>query len=210
MKRFTFLLAAVLVPLCAMAKNDDNSGWHFPVGLTYASGAKDVTDAVLGDLTASTSTQIPVGLSFSPYRQFSNGLGVGVDVGPFVLVHVEVTRMGSYSGSSTSTSSGVLMPVGLYGRYDFVRDGDVSPYVRGGIRKLFVGGDDVFQEGSAGLYGNVGVEFSHKRAVRFGFEAGFDTTTVKILGFNSRDSYHQTKVTEVKPYSFTFSIYASF
>jgi hypothetical protein len=192
-----------LAPLCAFAQKTNNAGWHFPVALTYSAGFKDVSDGILGNVATTDKINIPFGLSFSPYYSSSNGIGFGADVGPFMFVYVDVR-----GGSSSNDGSALLMPLGLYCRYDFVQDGAVSPYVRGGIRHCFTSGELV-DSSTTGFYGNVGVEFSRKRAVSFGLEAGFDTTKIDVFRYNS-SGYLTTTTKEVKPYKFTVSAFVSF
>ncbi len=203
MKKVALLLAIVLPPLWANAQTNSKASWHFPVALTYASGFKDVTDAAVGNFSGADKLNIPCGLSFSPYLEFASGVGVGLDVGPFMLVYVNVTR-----GSHEDDAMGFLAPLGVYVRYDFIKEGAVSPYVRAGVRQCFVTGD-IFDKGSAGVYGNVGIELSYNRSVKYGLEAGIDTSKVDVFRYNS-SGYLTSISQEVKPYKFTLSAFVSF
>jgi hypothetical protein len=180
--------------------------FHFPIGISYASGLTDVTDAIETGLENQygfgvDTFSIPVGLSLHPYIEFDFGLGVGLSIGPAQFVAIEVDTYGP--GFSTSDSSfDYLIPVGADLRYTLFRDRSVSPYARVGFRYPIVGGD-YLEDSSPGIFGALGVEFYRNKKVGFGIEFGYDTSEVDVSVGGG--------VTEtVKPCEFMISIFALF
>lgn len=206
MKRLTLLILSLVAPFTALAQKD-YTGWHFPVGLTYSAGFKDVTDAALGEVPGADYVNLPVGLSFSPHFAFSNEWSAGADVGPFLYVKVEMRRSG-YFGTSSEDSTALLTPLGAYARYDFMTDGSVTPYVRAGVRHCFVTGDLV-DGGSTGLYGSIGLALNRTRSLSWGCEMGVDTTKIYVYRYSSLGVL-STRTESAKPYKFTVSAFVNF
>jgi hypothetical protein len=63
--------------------------------------------------------------------------------------------------------------------YVFMPAADASPYLRAGFRYHAAFGDFV-ENSNPGFFGAIGVDFSLQRRVRFGFEAGVDTSTIDL------------------------------
>ncbi len=181
------------------AKPDPWGGkMHFPVGLTYVSGIYDVDDAFKKDYTSRgygyDSFVWPVGLSFQPYWEFNNGLGIGASIGP--------VDVGAVSGSgATEDTFFAIIPIGLDLRYTFFNDTDVAPYVRAGARYPITAGDLV-ENGQIGLFGAIGVEFFHTRPVGFGIEASYDDSKIDVVDGGFKET--------IKPYQFMVTLFIVF
>ncbi|MFT3782473.1 MAG: hypothetical protein QM790_10710 [Nibricoccus sp.] len=207
MKIASLLLVAATAITTCYAKNPDNTGFHAQAGGVAGPNFRKVLDAVAGDATITSRDESISTVTGAVYWQFSNGIGVGADLGPIIPFTVKFWN--AHYIEHTETVSATLIPVGIFARYDFFPTKSIAPFVRAGVRKTFVVGDDVTDGEPVGLFGGAGIEFMHNRTVRVGAEIGFDTTTIKVLGAQ-KPYYVRTKVTEVKPFAVTFSVYASF
>lgn len=171
--------------------------WRFPLGLTYVSGFGDVVDIYKENLEAEgywvyDTISIPVGLSFQPYVQFDNGLGIGVGIGPFAYI--------------TGDRDFFDAPVNLDLRYVFLPNADTSPYVRAGVKYHFASGDYV-KESKPGFLGGIGIEFSRKKGVGVGIEVAYDSSEIEL----EKKLTRWTSTTEdVKPYGLMVSIFGIF
>lgn len=166
--------------------------WRFPVGLTYISGFGDIVDIIEDNSGATDTGYVPVGISFQPYLQFENGLGVGGGIGPLMIV------MGDADFFN--------VPLNLICRYTFNHQGNVSPYVRAGVSRNFASGD--YLEGSkVGFFSGIGVEFLKDKKVNMGIQASYDTSEIEME--KTRGFYESTKE-DIKPMGFMFSVYAVF
>ncbi len=158
--------------------------FHVPFGITFVQGSYNVMDKLKQNFRVTDSFVWPVGLSLSPYYEFSSGLGIGVEAGPATFLQVQ--------RSFGSTSYNYIVPVGGYVRYSFLRDHDISPYVRAGMHYNFAGGD-FLKAGDAGVFGMAGVEFLHRQRPRIAIEMGYDDSSVKVasgpLGLEKKATY---------------------
>jgi hypothetical protein len=159
--------------------------FHFPVGISYASGIQKVTDKLYDFYTADgyevDKIVIPVGLVLNPYYEWETsfgGVGAGVSVGPtsFVLVD-EVTFGGGTSTDNVHFSYAV--PVGAFVRYTPWPKATASPYVKVGFKYPFAGGDNL-EASQTGVAAAVGVEFWRTKAVGMSFEVGYDSSQLKV------------------------------
>jgi len=181
--------------------------FHFPVGLSFASGAYDLLDSVEDMYQAELGIGLdnkfvwPVSLAFNPYMEFDFGLGIGAAVGPasFVIIEERYYGWGYYSEDTTVNWT---VPLGLDLRYTFLRDQSVSPYVRAGFRYPLTGGD-YFENGQIGPVGAIGVELWRNQAVALGVEAAYDASEIDVVG---RAFYKDT----VRPGQFLFTVSAVF
>jgi len=137
---------------------------------------------------------LPVGLSLNPYYEFDFGLGIGANIGPTSLIFVD---------TGWETDLNIIVPVGLDLRYTFLRDKNVSPYVRAGFRYPIVSGD-YFDSSTPGFFGAVGVEFLRTKRTQFGLEVAYDTSEVTVEG----PDYPYSK--DVQPYQFMVSLFVTF
>ena len=176
-------LSAVLVSAVALSTNSTSRAgdFHFPVGITYADGINKVWDGLekvyaADGFTIEKSFVLPVGLSINPYYDIGNGLAIGLDFGPVAIIAVD--QVGA--GSSTVDYS-FIIPVGADVRYTFLKDKDVSPYVRAGVRLPIVTGN-IVDSSTAGVFGVVGIDFWRQNNVGMSFEVGYDTSKVTVKG----------------------------
>lgn len=190
-KRSLFILAlaaGLSFPTAARAEVD----FRFPVGLTFASGLLDVSDAIEDHFFAGWSTYdyddfvFPVGLQFSPYAEFDFGLGVGLTLGPpaFYFVYEDYYYYDYWDDYHyDEVWASWSLPVGLDLRYSFhplMEDSNVCPYVRAGLRYTLAGGDFLKSGDNVGFYGGVGLEFLRTKKVSVGIEAGYDTSELTV------------------------------
>lgn len=168
--------------------------WRFPVGITYASGIKEVLDTMDDNHRFDDTFSWPVGLSFHPYVELDFGLGIGASAGPVSIFVVDTVF---------DTSVSYIVPLGLDARYTFLRDTNVSPYARAGFRHNIAGGD-YLNRGDPGFLAAVGVEFFRRKAISLGVEFAYDSSTIEVEagGFGGRK--------RVKPSEFMVGIYAVF
>jgi hypothetical protein len=181
--------------------------WRFPLGFTYASGISDVKDLFEDNLKAKgyivdTGFDWPVGLSFQPYMQFENGIGVGFGFGPMMFIIVD-----SSYGSDDDTFFN--LPINLDLRYTFMPSSKISPYVRGGLRYNIASGEYV-ESAKVGLFGAAGIEFARKNRIGFGFELAYDSSQIEFEKYR-RVNGRLTRTTEdVEPCAFMVSVFVIF
>ncbi len=195
-KMITTLFTGVLVCLFAVAAHAGEN-WHFPVGLAYVSGFSDVKDRYEKNVVAegygvSSAEGPPIGLMFQPYYQFPSGLGIGVGLGPIMIV------MGDRSFLD--------VPVSVDARYAFITDGSTSPYIRAGVKKHIANGDYV-NSSSIGVFGGAGVEFFRKKRVGMGIELLIDKSNVE---FEAKTPMRATGKETIEPSKFLLSVSAIF
>jgi hypothetical protein len=119
-----------------------------------------------------------MGLTLNPYYEFGSGIGVGLSVGPTIFMASERTTIaGGWTTSETDVS--FVVPVGGFVRYTILRNGNVSPYVRAGVKYPIVGGD-YMDNGEIGFSGAVGVDFFRQKRVQFVVEVGYDMSKVEV------------------------------
>jgi hypothetical protein len=170
MSRKFSLLAIVFFFIFVSATSTLAGSWRFPLGLTYVSGFKDIMDRyennfkAEGNTTWSTSG-LPVGLQFQPYYQFDFGLGIGVSIGPVMMIFGDREFFD--------------FPVGVDARYIILPGMDISPYIRAGIKYHFASGDYV-KSSSVGAFGGVGLEFFRTKRVGMGLEFLMDSSSIEF------------------------------
>jgi hypothetical protein len=173
---------ALLIGLGWQSSAQTNS-FHFPVGVSYASGIEDATDKLANfyrqDGYQVNQTDVPFGLTLNPYYEWNNGLGVGVSVGPTAFIYVDeklYTQTGLYRDN---TKFSYAVPVGGFVRYTLFRDRTVSPYIRVGVKYPLAGGDNL-ESSQVGPFGAVGVELWRTKTVGLSFEVGYDDSEVRV------------------------------
>lgn len=174
----------------ASPSSGSSTGWNFQIALSYAGGLNDLSDTIeehnpLYDL----DTLIPVGISFYPYYEFSNGVGVGMEIGPAIV--------------GLGDANFYVVPLSLDLRYTFMRDSKVSPYIRTGVQYAFAGGDFI-ETGDVGFYAKAGLEFGHSSNFGWGLEVGYSSSTVEVLPGGGKASE------DVEPYNFTVGAFVRF
>lgn len=205
-KTLGVIIVTLVLLICASGQSYADE-FKFPVGFTYISGFNDVFSLYKDNLEAegydvSGNTLLPIGLTFQPYYQFDNGIGVGLGVGPVSYIIVEKT---DWSGDSTYMDF-TDVPVQATVRYTFVPSSDISPYVRAGVSYHFASGDYV-NNSNPGALGSVGVEFFRKSRVGFGLDVSYDSSTVE---FDKIDNDGSMDKKSIAPGGLMVSIFAIF
>jgi hypothetical protein len=178
MKSLLTVLAACAAACSLVAQAEpapQRAEWHFPIHLNYLPGVSNIVDTIVEDGGSSDTFEWPLGASFQPYVMFPNGFGFGFDVGPIMLVGLQIDGDEDWDEDETS----VLLPLGAYVRYDFAAQAPTSAYARAGLRQCFASGD-LLRDGSIGANVGLGVEFSRDRRVSWGFEVSYDSCTVEV------------------------------
>jgi len=146
--------------------------------VSYLSGISDVVDVYERNLRSEPgvvevdTARFPFGVGFLGHYQADNGLRVDLGAGPvFAMLGVE---------SDTISSHHLELPLYATLGYTFSPDAERSAYVRAGVAYHLVDGD--YEHGSdPGLYAAVGVELGRSDGSPWGFELGFDDSTVRFV-----------------------------
>jgi len=201
-KRWVAVCLQFVVVLLFASGSSNAAEWRFPLGLTYMSGFKDVVDLYKNNMEArgyyvDTSWAVPVGLTFQPYVQFENGLGIGAGVGPFMFI------------TTTAGYDFYAVPVNVNARFTFLPKANISPYIRAGGSYHIAGGDFVKQS-NPGFLGGLGIEFFRTKRVGLGLEASYDSSEITFEK-DKKVGFTYTKGEEnIKPSSFMFTIFIIF
>lgn len=197
MKKAAVVLVVVFGGLLFSSHMAQAGEWRFPFGVSYINGADDIRDQLKDNLEASgydvdTVGGLPVGLSFQPYYEFDNGLGLGLGFGPFIYYFGDVHFWD--------------VPVNVCLRYAVLPKSSVTPYIRVGASYQIADGD-YYERSNIGYVGAVGLEFMRNRAVSAGFEIGYDSSEIELEDLRTIDPNDRVKI---KPVGFTISIFAVF
>jgi len=191
------VVAGILVCLSGGAVHAGS--FRFPVGLAYVSGFNDIKNRyednfkAEGYVITKSSEGIPIGLMFQPYFQFDSGFGIGAGLGPVMAI------MGDHTFFD--------LPIAVDARYFFLPDANISPYIRGGVKKHIASGDYV-NSSSIGVFGGLGVELFRKKRVGLGIEALYDISSIE---FEKKTSFGGGSSKEdIEPSSFLVSLSAIF
>jgi len=180
-KRYVKWSIAILIGL-GLQQSTRAGSFHFPVGISYASGIQDATDKLFDfykqDNFHVDRIDIPIGLTLNPYYEWDSGLGVGVSVGPTAFIFVDEKLYGNGYYTETTKFS-YAVPVGGFVRYTLWRDRTVAPYIRAGVRYPLAGGDNL-ESSQVGPFGAVGVEFWRTKKVGMSIEVGYDASEIKV------------------------------
>lgn len=173
------LVSVFAVAVFMMAQTGSADEWRIHFGLSYVGGLSDVVDFYEREIEDDgyeydSTWEVPVGLSLGASYEFSHGSRIGLDLGPAYVIYVE--EMGGDASYSHWD-----VPLGLSYGFTFVPDAETSPYVRAGLRYHVTDGDFV-DSSDPGVFGAFGVEFMRSKPVGFGFEVGYDSSTVTLLG----------------------------
>lgn len=173
------------------------SEWRFPVGLAYTSGVKDVIDHFEDNLRATGFTtekvaEVPIGVSFQPYYEFDSGMGIGFGFGPSTVITGDVDFFN--------------LPVNFCLRYTIAPESSNAVYIKAGISGNIASGDYV-ENTQTGFLGALGVEFMREKAVGFGFEVGYASSTIEFEDETTPDT-GDTK--DISPVGLMLSIFPVF
>ena len=197
MKRILVWSVALLTVLAFGKGSGRCNEWRIPVGISYISGVGDITDQYEDNLRADgyltdSVEGLPVGISVQPYYEFDSGLGIGFGLGPAMLIFGDVDFFN--------------LPVNFCLRYAPERKSKATVYFRTGLSYNIANGDYV-EDSQIGFIGAVGVELMRDKAVSFGIEAGYDSSTVEL---EDRTTIDPTDTEEFEPVGFTIGIFAVF
>jgi len=140
-------------------------------GLMYNTGSQAVMDKLDENFQLNDKFVWPAGLTLNPYYEWNSGWAVGLTVGPAAVLVID-------EGSEDDAS--YIVPIGADVRYTFLRDHDIAPYVRAGIRIPIVGGD-YLRSGQVGAFGALGVEFWRTKKMQAAVEIGYDSSSVEVV-----------------------------
>lgn len=139
--------------------------FEWRVGVAYASGVSDVTDLYeenlrLSGLDADVDLKFPLGIAAGVSYDWASGVRADLSLGPTFFIGGETEHF--------------ELPLGATLGYNFARNADVSPYVRGGVIHHFASGD--FDASSnPGLFVAAGLDFT-----RFTIEVALDDSEVEF------------------------------
>lgn len=199
---FAAILVAGLAGTSASAKQKGSEA-RFAIGGTFASGILDVNDYIEGMYDTAgfeyDSFVIPVGITFVGGYRFGFGLEILGDFGPVSVIYVD-------DMNADDTFLNIDVPVGLTAGYAFFTASAIAPYVRGGVRYHFSGGDFT-EDSEPGLYLAGGVNFFSNKGVQLQLEVAYDASTVT---YKAPDFYGGGKFQEEEPGGFMVSVRAAF
>jgi hypothetical protein len=171
--------------------------FFFPVGLSYSYGSQQATDKLAdfyrNDGFNVDTTSVPIGLSFNPFYEWDNGLGVGLSLGPMAFLAVDENIYYGLAHTDTTRFS-YAVPFGGFVRYTLFRDKTVSPYVRVGVKYPFAGGDNL-EAANVGPFGVVGVDLWRHHKVGMSVEVGYDASQVRVKYTTTAGNSLSDKVT---------------
>ena len=191
-------LSVVLAALLIFGAGTVTAGeWRIPVGISFVSGVGDITDQYEDNLQADgyiteSVDGLPIGISFQPYYEFDSGLGIGLGLGPVMFIYGDVDFLN--------------LPVNVCLRYAPMKKSRASVYFRAGASYNMANGDYV-EDSKVGFIGAIGIEFMRDRAVGFGIEAGYDSSTIEL---EDRTTINPTDTKEFEPVGFTVGLFAVF
>ena len=164
--------AAVLIIAClAVATPAAAADWRIGLGFATASGFDEIRDLHEDNLNAQgfvaeSVDGLPVGLFINPYLEFDNGLGVGIGLGPAMLIFGDTEF--------------VDVPVSIDLRYSLrVGDSGFVPYLRAGVMKQLASGDFVDGDKSGTLTA-IGLEWRRAGGVDFGIELATSDSEIEF------------------------------
>jgi hypothetical protein len=194
--RYVVCVIAVLGSFC-LRQSVQAGQFFFPVGLSYSYGSQQATDKLAdfysNDGFSVDKTSVPIGLSFNPFYEWDNGLGVGLSLGPTAFLVVD-EDINSGSTHTDTTRFSYAVPFGGFVRYTLFRDKTVSPYVRVGVKYPFAGGDNL-EAANVGPFGVVGVDLWRNHKVGMCVEVGYDASQVRVKYTTTAGNSLSDKVT---------------
>jgi hypothetical protein len=188
---------------------DDESGFHFDIGLGGVTGMDHVDRADRSEFDtlssensnsasggdggplSKRSDEMPVGPVFDAYYMFNFGLGLGGGIGPMTIGDVRIRdHAAGTEAFDRSEFDYAIVPVGLDARYEFINRAGVIPYVRAGFRYPLAGTSNFDWHDSGGDRAFGGIKDRDLGAFgavgiefpqdHFGMEAGFDSSKITM------------------------------
>lgn len=135
------------------------------LGLSYASGVKDIPDLYEDNLRnagfdADVDLKFPIGVSVGATYDWESGLRADVGAGPAFFLEGDVDYF--------------ELPLTATMGYNFAKGADFAPYVRGGLA-YHIGSGDFYESADPGLFAAAGLDFR-----RLTVEVAADTAKVKF------------------------------
>jgi hypothetical protein len=188
-------VVAATVLLLALAAPAQAIEWR--LGVSYASGVKDVADLYednlrLDGVEADVDVKFPVGVAASFIYDWTTEWRTDVGVGPVFAIGGDVRHL--------------EVPLSATIGYNFSPYARASPYLRGGLIHHFASGDQ-YVSSTPGLFFAVGVDFTH-----FALELATDRSEVEFdrLTCTAPSTNCQLGTTELSTYDVLFSFYWRF
>lgn len=182
--------------------------YHVEVGLTYASGLKNVVDQLKTNFGFDDDSTFPIGLRLAAYAKTPSGFGFGGGIGPceFIRVRNDHDHHGYYYDNNHDRDDdqwSYVVPVFADLRYYFPGTSLIAPYFRAGVAYPISGGDHL-GSGTPGPLVAAGANVWGHRYLSIGVELGYDDSKVRVKsGF-----FHGEE--KVRSGEFTLSVYAAF
>ena len=187
-----FLMAAA-APTQALAQGFDWQLIELRLGVAYASGVSDITDLYEDNLRlegfdADVDLKLPLGIAAGVRYDWASGMRGDLGLGPMFFIGGDVDHF--------------ELPLTATVGYNFLRDGQYSPYVRAGLTHHFVSGD-YYSSSNPGVFVAAGLDFTH-----FSIEVAVDRSEVEFDTFscNAVGLACQPAVTQFS----TYDVIASF
>jgi len=192
--------AALLLPMFVLGLLGSSAAvaqvLQWRLGVSYASGLHDVTNFYEDNFRkagfdVNVDLKFPLGIAGGATYDWASGLRADADLGPVFVIGGDVKHS--------------EMPLVLTVGYSFLRDSDLSPYVRVGAAYHFVDGD-LYSSSKVGPFAAVGVDFTH-----FTIEIALDRSEVEFdsLDCTAGASCRLTK-TSLHTYDFLAGAYWRF
>ena len=194
------LAIAALSPLALKAQSTSSAqttSLKMQIGVTYLGGYSDITD-IYEKYGYEFSFKNPIGINVLLRQDFENGLGWDFNLGPAIMIKVD-----DYYGDSATN---YFLPLEADVRYTFFPNKDITPYVRGGLRYIYVSSDTWDSDG-LGFGAAVGVEFNHTKSFSYGFELSVSTAEIKADAYDDDWDVVEEKA---KPCKFCITAYLAF
>jgi len=192
MIRSTLIIIIVISATPGYASS--NSGkWNFAIGYSFLTNVDELKDTYKHlSVTRGNGSHVynlTAGITFSPYRQYSNGFRICPGIDPLILILGDVHH--------------VEVPVNMTIGYSFFSDADYSPYFKTGVSYHIASGD-YLADSMPAAYGGLGIEILNRKRLHLGIEAAYDAAVIKTK--RSTDGRQR----KIKTGELTLFIYADF
>jgi hypothetical protein len=163
MKTGCVVVSGFLCMMTALTACAGASGFDFRVGLSYISGIQGITDFYEDEFEAASTPISGVGLQFNTHYNWSHGSRADFTLGPVAVIIGDVEYYD--------------VPLSFTYGFNFPLSEAIWLYGRAGVAFHIVGGD-LDPKADPGVVGYVGMDFLRNKRVGFGFEVGYDSSTV--------------------------------
>lgn len=196
------MFAAAALAFIVFPASSAQAQWHVGPGISYVTNIDDVLDIYKDNLRAEgksvdVSNALKVGVGFDAHYQWDTGLRFGVGLGPYFRL----------SGDAKHFE----LPINGTLGYTFLPEGEVSPYVKGGVVGHFASGD-YYSSSQPGALAAAGVEFARHAPLTLTVELSFDQSKIElntVCGSGSAAGCAPGKV-KLRSYETVVSFFAKF